>query len=494
MDGYFRFPCPACGKRLKATPEQVGRAARCSCGTALAIPTPAALSARDDQAVLLREPTGSRFAIPSLPRRPAVGWAAVAAVALVAVGIGVAVLARPAGPTTAAANSDPPHPEAQPEPLAPPPAVAPVSPIPLAAVDPEPRPTPASVAPLAVTEPAVDEQVARVPLPPAVPIAPVTANAILAASAVGAALPARPVVAPPPRAVATPKQNLQVKSYAPRAGDQRQVTEEMLEVVVVTANIMGKKDDKKESKWKSVSYVEEVLVPGTGTATPAKVKRRYDKYQTTFETFEKFELKDGNLKPFRRSEKHVLEGRTVLIELQQGKYTFTYQDGGVVADLALADLDREFNQRGRPIMSGSRYFLPTTQVTLGEAWKVDVLKAVGHDPKRGLDFDKSKASASGKLIRAYTKDGKHFGIFEAKLDAPITGIDDALKMTVKDGSTATAYTTANVCIDGTDPAGRVITRASFKTLMAADGVELSLNMETTATRTEVALPKAQPRQ
>jgi formylglycine-generating enzyme required for sulfatase activity len=36
----FRFPCPACGKRLKATRAQVGRRARCACGNAVTVPAP----------------------------------------------------------------------------------------------------------------------------------------------------------------------------------------------------------------------------------------------------------------------------------------------------------------------------------------------------------------------------------------------------------------------------------------------------------------------
>jgi len=40
MDEYFRFPCPACGKRLKATLQHVGRSARCGCGQAVIVPPP----------------------------------------------------------------------------------------------------------------------------------------------------------------------------------------------------------------------------------------------------------------------------------------------------------------------------------------------------------------------------------------------------------------------------------------------------------------------
>ena len=40
VDAYFRFPCPnpACGKRLKALLDQVGKRVRCSCGQSLVVP------------------------------------------------------------------------------------------------------------------------------------------------------------------------------------------------------------------------------------------------------------------------------------------------------------------------------------------------------------------------------------------------------------------------------------------------------------------------
>src|SRR5713101_4392455 len=38
MDVFFRFACPACGKTLKAKPEQAGKRAQCSCGQPVVVP------------------------------------------------------------------------------------------------------------------------------------------------------------------------------------------------------------------------------------------------------------------------------------------------------------------------------------------------------------------------------------------------------------------------------------------------------------------------
>lgn len=41
MDDVIRFPCAACGKRLKAPPALVGRNVKCACGHSQAVPPPA---------------------------------------------------------------------------------------------------------------------------------------------------------------------------------------------------------------------------------------------------------------------------------------------------------------------------------------------------------------------------------------------------------------------------------------------------------------------
>jgi len=47
MDTFYHFSCPACGKRLKAKREHVGKKAHCSCGKAMIVPTPGTDSGAD---------------------------------------------------------------------------------------------------------------------------------------------------------------------------------------------------------------------------------------------------------------------------------------------------------------------------------------------------------------------------------------------------------------------------------------------------------------
>jgi hypothetical protein len=57
MDDLLRFPCLACGKRLKASREHAGRTARCSCGQAVVVPDPEPLRFTDSAAFHRPSPT-----------------------------------------------------------------------------------------------------------------------------------------------------------------------------------------------------------------------------------------------------------------------------------------------------------------------------------------------------------------------------------------------------------------------------------------------------
>jgi len=48
MDPFFRFLCPSCGKRLKATPRDVGKKAECPCGCTLLVPAPSGASTGEE--------------------------------------------------------------------------------------------------------------------------------------------------------------------------------------------------------------------------------------------------------------------------------------------------------------------------------------------------------------------------------------------------------------------------------------------------------------
>jgi uncharacterized protein (TIGR03067 family) len=91
----FRFACPACGKRLKATAEQAGKKARCSCGQSVTIPSPALGRLEGDSAAALptHKAAGPRVPPPPPPSGQVASGRPRSRLPLIAGAAGVLVLA-----------------------------------------------------------------------------------------------------------------------------------------------------------------------------------------------------------------------------------------------------------------------------------------------------------------------------------------------------------------------------------------------------------------
>jgi hypothetical protein len=152
MDDYFRFTCPTCGKRLKATPEQAGRRARCSCGQGVVVPEPEA-----PPRAKKRAPPGRVEPERATPTKGVWIWLVAGAAGMVLIaGLGGWLLARALWPT----GGGPQRPSEQVVALAPAPA-------------PTPAPPPTATdngkeAPAPVSEPGPKEKVAKAVTAPAV--------------------------------------------------------------------------------------------------------------------------------------------------------------------------------------------------------------------------------------------------------------------------------------------------------------------------------------
>ncbi len=113
-----------------------------------------------------------------------------------------------------------------------------------------------------------------------------------------------------------------------------------------------------------------------------------------------------------------------------------------------------------------------------------ILKELGKGGN-GLDIDNAKAAGTGKLVKAYKKDGKQFGELQYKLELPIKALNNG-QLKFPDGTKMVLEFSVDGCIDGTSADG------SSKMKMALDGtapianvgsLNLSLNMEGTQKQT-----------
>jgi hypothetical protein len=254
-----------------------------------------------------------------------------------------------------------------------------------------------------------------------------------------------------PRARGQEKFTIKLKELGP--GETLRA--ESKEITVNKTQNQGEKDKEpskavEEKVTKDLVFTETVIQRPLPDKMPTKVKRVFDKAQITLS-------KDGapaELKSLPHN------GKTVWIEKKETAYEFRIDGGDVFKDPVL---DNEFN--GGQQEQHKRLFLPTQPVAEGGTWKIDTapfLQGFKKDEKVTV----SKAEGTAKLVKAYKKDGRQFGVIESavtmefKID--VKDVDPKVK-----GSTLSATQkvvmkmTFDGCIDGSRAEGRVQGTAEY---------------------------------
>ncbi|HEY1191002.1 MAG TPA: hypothetical protein VGE74_25440 [Gemmata sp.] len=258
---------------------------------------------------------------------------------------------------------------------------------------------------------------------------------------------------------------VEIKLAAPKAGARYKVIKTEKTVVSEEYEIGGKKTGKDREETRRIEYTEEVLVPGAaGGEKPMRAVRVYEKYETKGG-------KGNVVAPLRVP---------ITITKRDGKYAFTSEKP--LGDFA-QKLDEEFNKPDEPT---TKDFLPGKAVKPGDSWKVDTAKFVKSLGAGKMTVDGTKAAMTGKLLKAYKKDGKQFGVIELVAEFPLKDLGKdgpplkrgAIKMT----------TTADVCIDGTDPAENTKGLLGFDVVVDAQGITVSVKSEGVLTTTKELLP------
>jgi len=162
-----------------------------------------------------------------------------------------------------------------------------------------------------------------------------------------------------------------------------------------TTGDLKNESEKGKAKYE---YTEEILEMPEGADKPTKLTRMY-------KTAEKSE-KGEAMKALSYS------GKTVTIE-KKGKLYTASVDGKPLQGPETDDLLKDYNKPGsfKP-----EDILPKKAVKLNETWTVDEAGLKKVAAASGLPLDTAKSSLTGKLTKAYTKNGKQWGTLELKFD------------------------------------------------------------------------------
>jgi hypothetical protein len=220
-----------------------------------------------------------------------------------------------------------------------------------------------------------------------------------------------------------------------------------------------KEESKKTSK--TLKYKETILEQPKGQDRPTKLQRAY----------EKAEIKEDDT-----TRKLPYDGKTVLIEKKGNKYHFQIVGGMELEGDEANDFDQEFNQGRADGHDFQMVLLPSKPVAVGASWKIDARKVVkelnkGHKGET-LVVDFAKAVATGKLVSAFKKDGKQFGVIQYHLELPITELgttDNRFQLDA--GAKMVLNLREEGCIDGSvdDVVSKVILGFNYSMVLKKDG-------------------------
>jgi hypothetical protein len=191
---------------------------------------------------------------------------------------------------------------------------------------------------------------------------------------------------------------LKVKLF-PDAGKTVEVTDSEKTTGSVKVSAGNKAKEEKQDEVKEETYTETVLEKGD--PHPKKVQRTYKKASST---------KGGKdvTRPY--------QGRTVMFELEDGKYTAKAEGQPPLSKRDLDGLAEKVYDPAKPDLD--EILLPKGAVKVNESWTLDYKQLAKSFAKTGeLDIDKTKAEA--KLAKVYEKAGKQHGVIEFDLNMAI---------------------------------------------------------------------------
>ena len=202
-------------------------------------------------------------------------------------------------------------------------------------------------------------------------------------------------------------------------------------------------NENKVNKAKEEIYTEVILEKGD--KHPKKYKQTYEKA---------IETEDG--KTTARS----YQGRTLLYELKDGKYQLGVVGKPPLDEKDVTQLLEKANEELEKNVDLDKLFLPGKPVKVGDTWTLDNKMLVEAFNDKKLTLDAAKSKGTGKLVKAYQKDGKQWGVLQIDLKLALQTIE-GLKLDTP--AEMDLQASLDVAIDGSSTAG-VMTMTGKMTL------------------------------
>jgi hypothetical protein len=259
-----------------------------------------------------------------------------------------------------------------------------------------------------------------------------------------------------------PNATYTIKLRGEQKGDKLQVVK--TRSGTQTTTVAGKSLPQQKEQMK-FEFVETILEMPDGAPKPTKVTRQY-------KTAQKSDPK-GELRSLSYS------GKTVTIEKKGMTYSYTV-DGKPIPLAERAEFAEEFEKADKLKPDD---LMPTKPAKVGETWDIDFAKIKALTGELPFALDKDQSKFTGKLARAYKKDGQQWGVIEFRI---IMTVAPGKKGPPLSG-TITADITIDTAIDASVHAGSMkFTQKG--TLSAKDPKAGEVNVVIDGTREDIGTP------
>ena len=202
------------------------------------------------------------------------------------------------------------------------------------------------------------------------------------------------------------------------------------------ADLEGKTIQEQDTTTTVESVFEETILEVSEAGKgPTLVKRVYEKAVAQVD---------------KRSTVLPYQGKTILIELKDGDFQYRYEGGGAITGDDAKWLDKELKEKHKSDVDLDSILLPTGPVKEGESWKIplrDLVKALGAGHELVIHSD--KATASGKLVKAYRQNGSQFVDLHIVVELPLKALKaNDMEAAFHPRSQLTMELKLSACIDG----------------------------------------------